>query len=152
MKLMAYTLMEVLLTLVISSLVIVFTYTTFLFIDKQMVTYQTKTNAYQAYKLVEKTLSRDLYLCDTIEVKENQIDLINYDETIISYKKEGSKLVRKSNNGIYASVDMPLIDWSVTDTYKDTKHGTLITIKTHLHTDTIDLVFTKMKTEMILKR
>ena len=151
MKLLAYTLLEVLLTLVISSLVIVFTYTTFLFLDKQMVTYQAKTNAYQNYKLAEKTLRRDLYLCDMIKIEENQIDLIYYDETIISYKKEGKQLLRKSNNGIYVSVDMPVIDWSITDTYKDTKHGTLLTIKTSLHTDTIDLVFTKMKTEMVLK-
>ncbi|MEP0266060.1 prepilin-type N-terminal cleavage/methylation domain-containing protein [Dokdonia sp.] len=151
MKLKAYTLIEVMLTLVISSIVIVFTYTIFLFIDKQMITYQAKTQAYQNFKIVEKTLSRDLYLCDIIEVKEDQMDLIYYDETIISYKKERNQLLRKSNEGSYVSVDMPIVDWSITDTYNETKHGTLIQIKTQLHTDTINLVFTKMKTEMILK-
>lgn len=151
MKVSAYTLMEVMLTLVISSIVIVFTYTSFLFIDKQMVTYQSKTQAYNSYKIAEKTISRDLYECNSIKVTKDQIDFINYDETIISYKKEENLFWRKSNVGSYASIDIPIINWTITNTHKGTKHGTLLQIKTQIHTDTIDLVFTKMKTEMVLK-
>jgi len=145
----AYTIMEVLITLVISTIVIALVYTVFLYLDQQMVRYQNHSTAIQEYKILEQILKRDLYGCEYVRQKDiDQIDLINYDESVISYKKDGSILLRKSHQGSYINVGIPVLNWNLETSYQPNKSGVLLKVTTVLSGDTISLRFPKMKTEM----
>ena len=145
----AYTIMEVLITLVISSMVITLMYTVFLYLDQQMVSYQKQTTAFQEYKIFETILQRDMYLCETILYKsETQLDLIAYDQSIVTYKKEGTRLYRKSLNGLYTSIGTPVLSWELNRTKLSDKEGVLLKVNTIIDRDTLELQFPKMKKAM----
>ena len=144
----AYTIMEVLLTLVISSVVITMVYTVFLYLDQQLVNYQKRTEALQDYYLFEAVVKRDLYLCDSVITFEegNQIDLINYDQSVVSYRKDGQTLYRKTEGQQYTPIGLPLLSWKLEKTLLPNKEGHSLNMVALLDRDTLSLQFAKMKT------
>jgi len=141
--------MEVLVTLVISTMIIILIYTVFLYLDSQMFRYQKRSVDIQEYKILEQTLKRDLYKCEYVTFSDtNQIDIINYDQSIISYKKDGNTFFRKPHQGSYVEIGIPILNWNIERSFQPNKKGILLEITTIISGDTITLLFPKMKTEM----
>ena len=148
----AYTLLEVLLTLVISSFIIIMIYTIFLYLDKQMIHYQNRTAETQEYRLMQQVLNRDLYECEFVNMTPNEeLEFVFYDKSIISYKKMGEQLLRKKEYGEYAKIGTRLLFWDFNKTTKPTKEGAILTMQTVIDRDTLELYFTKMKIQIDYK-
>lgn len=148
-QLEAYTLMEVLLTMIISSLVFIFVYTVFIFLDQQMFRYQKQTSAIQQYKLMEYVLKRDLYECEHVYITDKDVlELQHYDHSIISYKKEGQVLYRKNRGGTYSPIGNRLLSWDFEKIVKPSKEGVMLQMTMLIDADTTKLAFAKMKSQM----
>ena len=92
----AYTMLEALLTLVIASLIIVFMYTAYLYLDKQLFTYQQESSYLLQRMVFEDVMRRDLYGCETVTPIENGVSLRFYDQHTVMYIKRNDSLFRQT--------------------------------------------------------
>lgn len=108
--------LEALLTLVIASLIIVFMYTAYLYLDKQLLTYQQESSYLLQRMVFEDVLRRDLYLCEAVTPTENGVLLRFYDQHTVAYIKRNDSLFRQTDEQReYLELQVKSIQHTTTD-------------------------------------
>lgn len=93
-NLKAYTLIEVLITIVLVSIISVISYSLFSMISKQLIQYQ-KANQFDIeYYLLNSTLKKDTYEAVDYKLSDSSFDLILKDEENVNYRVENRKIIR----------------------------------------------------------
>ncbi|WP_353780192.1 prepilin-type N-terminal cleavage/methylation domain-containing protein [Winogradskyella sp. 3972H.M.0a.05] len=93
-KIKAFTILEVLISLVVMGIIIGLTYTLFNIMEKQLITYRNDNDVILQYNLLNTTLQRDIYYANYYEKEESTLVLFNYSEEKISYSFLNDKVLR----------------------------------------------------------
>lgn len=94
MKIRAYTLIETMLTLIVSGIIIVFIYTMYLYFDKQLLNFKSSNENLLSYLLLDKDLSQCFYNAENIEASSNLILFKFYDTSTKEYSFRNDSIFR----------------------------------------------------------
>lgn len=95
-KLKAFTLMELLVVMVISSLVIALTYNLLTYFYKEYYSYKDVNNIYYNWNKLEDNIAEDVFKSKKIEIKSNSF-LISTSDQEIEYVFESNRVIRLSD-------------------------------------------------------
>lgn len=94
----AFTVQELLIGLVISSIIIGMVYTIYVQFNKQLITYSKDQSITMEFNQFRQVLSKDIYYCKDFSFNnDDELELI-FSENVFTYKFLKDKIVRKRNN------------------------------------------------------
>ena len=95
-QLKAFTILEVLISLILTSIIISLTYSLFILISKQLVLFETENSAILEYNLFNTTIKYDIENATDFKIENDELHLKNYTETDIIYSVQNQKILRTS--------------------------------------------------------
>ncbi len=107
-KLPAFTIPEILTTLVLSGIISVFIYHTFFMVNKWFVDYRERQDKYEQLHLFQYLFNRDLVLSQNIKLESANEVVCEYAQGRVSYRFERDQIIRTQgavSDTLHANVD-----------------------------------------------
>ena len=100
LKIKAYTIFEVVISMVIMSIISVIVFVLFSSFMKQLALYNDTNSKITSFSILKNNLKREVYLSQTISGKSNYIEINLNDSIAINYEFDENFIIKKMNKSI----------------------------------------------------
>lgn len=140
-KLPAFTMLELMIGMVISSLIITMVYYIYDNLSKQVVMYTRQQNDLALYNQFQSFLSKDIRLSNTIAITDNSVALMHYNKEI-KYTFLKDKIIRKAEKTI-DTFGIKVLGVTLNETEKIEERYQFVKLKLNVIGTTIDFFESK---------
>jgi len=147
-KIKAFTMLEALISLILTGIIIALSYSLFTLVNKQMALFETENTAIIDYNLFNSTLTNDINNANDFDYDNNELLLKNYFKPQIRYRFDEGIIIRTNENNKTDSFKLRPLNKN----YKDlTTNQSMLSMSFELLNDTIQVNYfmTKQNSNII---